>query len=165
MFQDILIVFLGAATLDLTAIYSTVVGSDLFRDVRKTYQNHYPQLCKMASKRTLKSLKKSFQTRRLKVEQKSCKIGSPSPSLGQFKKFAPPGTRPGHPRDPPPGPPPPRQGKGRDGEPIPFDSTCSFLGCMWLGMKWVVAWVGCDGLGHGNAMAWQKASHTPGRRI
>ena len=127
-------------------------------------QNTSKTINKNIPKTTLDSVTK-IMLKRLplppRAVQKVCFLGGPLP-----------GTAPGPPRDTPrthSRDPPPRQGKGRDGEPIPFDSTCLFLGWVWFGMGWVVAWVWlrwagrrkCDDL----TPAGQKASHTPGRRI
>ena len=68
--------FLRCLTLNLTAIYSTFVGSRLFRNVRKGTQNDHPKCSKTRPKTIPKPSKKQSQNEASKYDKKMCKSSS-----------------------------------------------------------------------------------------
>ena len=68
--------FLRCPTLNLTAIYSTLVGSGLLRNVRKDTQNDHPKCSITAPKTIPKPSKKRSQNEASKYEKKMCKSSS-----------------------------------------------------------------------------------------
>ena len=68
--------FLRCPTLNLTAIYSTFVGSGLFRNVRKGTQNDHPKCSKTGPKTIPKPSKKQSQNEASKYDKKKGKSSS-----------------------------------------------------------------------------------------